>query len=318
MVYYIVVIVVLSFIVWNMTLIGYHEKIGQDLNTQEDDVFDPRCKSIQMIHEKGNDKAILMIHGFPSTPYTYAYAAQRAFEAGYDVYVPLLPGFGTHPDNLEHTTYSQWYDYIATFYRELRFRYRFIAVVGTSMGGSMTLQLGETYCATDANPDALTTLAAPVFLNSIKDRAIQDWKMYVARTVALFTPSIGTGIHGGKEEENDGDELWIGYKGQFIRAGLSFLYALKGIRKNLGAITCPLLAIHDENDATVPYANLHVIAKGVQAKPFISKTVHMTSNHNRHVLLMYPSVQKELMDDMLQFFESIRTGTSYRGVINNE
>ncbi|MDD5076019.1 MAG: alpha/beta fold hydrolase [Sphaerochaetaceae bacterium] len=318
MIYYILIIAVLSFVIWNMTLLGYRDEDQQVSEPNVDDVFDQRCKPIVLVHETPNDKAVLMIHGFPSTPYAYEFAARQAFDAGYDVFVPLIPGFGTHPKDLEHTTFSQWYHYIEQEYENIRFRYRFVAVIGTSMGGSIALKLGETFNSPATSIDALTTIAAPVFLNSLKDLTVKDWKLYFARTVALFTPSIGTDVFKGKDEENDGDELWIGYRGQFVRAGLSFLYALKDIRKNLPAITCPLFAIHDKHDATVPYKNLKVIADNVQAMPFHSKTVEMTSKHNRHVLLMYPSVRKNLTDEILQFFESIRTENWEKGVTSNE
>ena len=298
---YIIVVVVGAFIVWNVTLWGYTDRNKQPLEPELEAVFDPRCRPIVMEQVKPSERAVIMVHGFPSTPNTYAYAAERAYQAGYDVYVPLLPGFGTKPEDLEHTTFSQWYAYLAEFYETVRARHAFTAVIGTSMGASMTLRLGEDYSGTVQKPHALVTVAAPVFLNSIRDRSIKDWKMYLARTAALFYSSIKTGIHVGKEEENDGDEQWIGYTGQFVRSGLSFLYALKGIRKNLASITCPLMAIHDLHDRTISYKNLKIIEEHVNAKPFVSRTVEMDKDHNKHVLLMYRSVQKELMDEILQF-----------------
>lgn len=304
MAYIIATVILCAFILWNMTLWGYRPRHDEVLQPQPDRVFDQRCRPIVREHEGRCGRAVLMIHGFPSTPYSYSYAAQRVFEAGYDVHVPLLPGFGTDPKDLEETCFTQWFAYVANEYERLRSRYRYLAVVGTSMGGSMTLALGERYCHTAKAPDALVTIAAPVFINSLPDGVVHDWKLYAARTVALFTPSIGTAVFTGKEIENDGDELWIGYRGCFVRAGLSFVHALRRIRRELGRIDCPLLAMHDRNDRTVPYKNLSVISAQVSSKAAITLTTRMQGDHNRHVLLMYRSIQQSLLDTILTFLAS--------------
>ncbi len=297
-------ILFLLFLGWNIFLWGYRDEGKPILEPQPERVFDPRCQPIFLVHDPPADKALIMVHGFPSTPHTYGYAASRAFAEGYDVFVPLLPGFGTKPEDLYQTTFSQWYGYLARFYQSKRTQYRFLGVIGTSMGGAMTLKLGEDFSGTPQEPEVLITLAAPVFINSIRDRVVKRWSMYIMRTVALFTPALSPDIHWGGTKQNDGDEIWIGYRGSFVRAGLSLVYAFKGIRRDLPKITCPLLSFHDKRDGTVPYGNLKVIASNVQAEPFRERTVEMQADHNHHVLLMYVSVQKQLMDEIFEFCES--------------
>lgn len=75
-----------------------------------------------------------MIHGFPSCPYLYTYFADYFPNEGYDVYVPLLPGFGTDPKDLENTCFNQWYEYVRRYYLELRPKYDRIILMGHSMG----------------------------------------------------------------------------------------------------------------------------------------------------------------------------------------
>ena len=55
-------------------------------------------------------------------------------------------------------------------------------------------------------------------------------------------------------------------------------------------------------DRTIAFQNLAVIQEAVQAQPFVGRTTQMHSDHNRHVLLMYRSVQQELTDEILAFF----------------
>ncbi len=301
MVYVIIVCLFILFVGWNACLWGYRDTHTEPIEPQPDQVFDPRCLPIILEHDPPAKRALIMVHGFPSTPHTYEHVAKSAYAAGYDVFVPLLPGFGTKPKDLYETTFTQWYGYLARFYLDKRVAYAFVGVIGTSMGGALTLKLGEDFCGTPKTPDALVTIAAPVFINDLRKRVIQRWNMYLMRTVALFTPALSPDLHHGGTTKNDGEEIWIGYRGTFVRAGLSLVYALKGIRKNLYRITCPLMSFHDSKDGTVPYQNLQVIAQHVQAKPFIERTVEMTSSHTHHVLLMYPSIQNILFGEILDF-----------------
>ncbi len=301
MVYVIIVCLFLLFLGWNTFLWGYRDKHAEPIEPQPDQVFDPRCLPIILEHDPRSERALIMVHGFPSTPHTYQHVAECAYAAGYDVFVPLLPGFGTKPKDLYYTTFTQWYGYLTRFYLDKRANYPFVGVIGTSMGGALTLKLGEDFSETPKAPDALVTIAAPVFINDLRKGVVQRWNMYLMRTAALFTPALSPDFHHGGTTQNDGEEIWIGYRGTFVRAGLSLVHALKGIRKNLYRITCPLMSLHDIKDGTIPYQNLQEIAQHVQAKPFIERTVEMTSSHTHHVLLMYPSVQDKLFGEILDF-----------------
>ena len=310
MVYIIIIIILIAILGWSALLIGYRDKHTKLLSVHVDQVFDKRCLPIILEHDPPAKKAIIMVHGYPSTPYCYTYAAQRAYQAGYDVYAPLLPGFGTKPADLYNTTFSQWYAFLKNFYEDKRIEYEYLYVLGTSMGGSMTLRLGEEFSGTPEAPDALVTVAAPVFLNDLRLGAIQNWGYYIMRIIALFVPAINPKIHTGDKEVNDGNELWIGYSGSFVRGGVSFMHALKQIRKNLDHITVPLLAIHDEGDKTISFKNLSVIQSAVNAHPFVARPTAMQATHRKHVLLMYKSVQEELMDEILAFLKKTRGAES--------
>jgi carboxylesterase len=302
MVYVVLTLLLILIFCWSALLWGYRDRYTDPIEPLVDEAFDPRCLPIILQHDPPAKAAIIMVHGYPSTPYSYEYTANRAFEAGYDVYVPLLPGFGTKPSDLYHTSFTQWYGYLRNYYLDKRSKYDHLFVIGTSMGGSMTLRIGEEFSETSDAPDALATIAAPVFLNDISLGVIQKWGYYFMRIVALFTPAIGGRIHTGNSKENDGEELWIGYSGAFVQGGVSLMHALKKIRKDLPNITAPLYSAHDIADKTIAFQNLAVIQEAVQAQPFVARTTHITSQHNRHVLLMYRSVQKELTDEILAFF----------------
>lgn len=313
MAYAIATILIILIFSWSALLWGYRDRNTEPIAPMVDEVFDRRCLPIILEHDPPADKAIIMIHGYPSTPYSFDYAAHRAYDAGYDVYAPLLPGFGTKPEDLYATTFSQWYGYIENYYRDKRAEYEYLFVVGTSMGGSMALKLGETFSDTELAPDGVATVAAPVFLNDVRLGAIQKWGYYFMRLVNVFTPALHARTHSGNEKQNDGEELWVGYAGSIVRGGVSFMHALKTIRKELPRLTVPLLAMHDIADKTISFQNLATIQASVGSDRFIARPTALNSNHNRHTLLMYPSVREELTDEMLAFFDQLVVPSQSKG-----
>jgi len=278
---WIIIIAIVLFILWNITLVGYRDKHTEALDVDLSKVFCEEAKSIVL--EQNSKTAILLVHGFPSTPSVYKYSSEKFFQAGMDVYAPLLPGFGTDPIAFADTTFTQWFAYLCKYYENLRSSYETLYVLGISMGGAMTLKLGETYCNTEKAPDALVSIAAPVAYNSlIRDAHIVQ----------------------GNPKGDDGSEYWYGYGGIFIRAGLSLVHAMKQIRKELPKITCPLLSIHDVNDGVVPFKNQAIIKAGQKSCRFKDIQTNMEKHkHPRHALLLYRSIQGELTQTIIDFLQ---------------
>lgn len=185
--WFLILFLIIVFILWNTTLFAYRDRNVAPLTVDESKTCCDEAKSL-IFTTPGCKQAILLVHGFPSTPSVYHYSAERFHEEGLDVYAPLMPGFGTDPDQFAHTTFTQWFSYLCNYYENLRVQYETLYVLGISMGGMMTLKLGETYCQASLAPDKLVTIAAPVVYNSLKDGIITDWKQYISRTLGLFTP----------------------------------------------------------------------------------------------------------------------------------
>ncbi len=297
----IIILLILLFILWNGTLFGYRDRNTQKLTVDESQVCCEQAKSI-IYKKESNNRAILLVHGFPSTPSVYHYSAKRFAEAGLDVYAPLMPGFGTDPKSFANTTFTQWFSYMCSYYENLRAQYDTLYILGISMGGMITLKLGETYCNTEKAPDKMVSIAAPVVYNSIREGIFTDKRMYLARTLSLFVPAIGARIIEGDSKGEDGSEYWYGYGGLFLRPGLSLVHAMKDVRKSLGKITCPLFSIHDINDRTVPFKNLKIIQKENQSCDFHTLETEMGPyKHSHHALLLYRSIQESLTDTILSF-----------------
>lgn len=293
--------VILIVFIWSAFLIGYRED-EKELHSDESKVFDPRCRSIEI--ERGNDRAVLFIHGFPTTPDMYRYSAGIASEAGYDVFAPLIPSFGADYRDFAKTNFSSWYRWIEDYFNEKRRNYRYFYVVGVSMGGALTLKLAEN----NRDITAMAVFSAPVVYNSlIRDRIITNPAGYIARIIALFTPFIAPKCLTGHKGNNDGDDEWIGYGGQFPRQGVSIMHNLKAIRKRLPDIRTPVFLLHDKGDRTVPFANLAIIDReiGSEKKKTMTSSMDRRYRHTHHSLLMYHSCREKNTYDILDFFKEV-------------
>ena len=305
----ITIVILLLIIIWSSTLIFYKDRKVNYIDVDESKVFSSKCKSIILKHEVKTNTAVFMIHGYKSTPNVYNYSAHCFFEHGYDSYAYLLPGFGTSIEEFEKTNFTQWFNYISAKYEDIKKDYDNVFIIGISMGGLITLKLGEKYSDTDLEPSAIIPISAPIIYNSLlKDRKITDFSFYFARFVSIFKSTFNSSIINRIDEGDgeDNDNNWIGYKGLFLKQSLSLVKAEKKVRKNLKKIKCPLFAIHNITDKTVPFFNFPIIAKENNSRKFQAKIIKMIGyNHTMHVLLLYYSVRDELLDDINKFIEGV-------------
>ncbi len=90
-------------------------------------------------------KALLLIHGYTSTPQGFRRFAKYLQANGYGVRAPLLPGHGTVPEHLEKITWQEWLYTVEKEYWKLKERYSRVGIVGVSLGGNLSLLLASKY-----------------------------------------------------------------------------------------------------------------------------------------------------------------------------
>lgn len=264
-------------------------------------VMDPRAEPI--IRQTGRKGCFLLVHGFPSTPALYRRTAEQAEAAGYDVLVPLLPGCGTDPEIFKKTTFPMWYQFLKDLYLRERGKYEVFHVVGSSMGGALTLTLAAEFSGTEKAPTTITTAAAPTFINSLlRHRVLHAPALYLVRFVSWLTPFIPPGRDPSERPDVDGDSEWVGYHGIFTRQVYSLKMGLFCLRRRLKKISVPLFALHSRGDKTVPFENLWNLAKESGSAEVRTRALDLRSwNHSRHSLFLYRSIRDELFEDVLAF-----------------
>jgi len=93
-------------------------------------------------HDGDGSHGALVLHGFTGNPGSMRAVAEALAAKGFHVEMPLLPGHGTHVDDMLPTRWSDWVGEAEAAYQRLAQRASYIVVVGLSMGGALTLRLG--------------------------------------------------------------------------------------------------------------------------------------------------------------------------------
>jgi carboxylesterase len=89
----------------------------------------------------GGKIGVLVIHGFTSTPISIAPWAKFLNNCGYTVTAPLLPGHGTTWQQMNKTTWQQWYAEVEKSFLQLKQSCDRVFIAGFSMGATLALRL---------------------------------------------------------------------------------------------------------------------------------------------------------------------------------
>ena len=82
---------------------------------------------------------IVLVHGYTGSPSSMRPWAEYLNQRGYTVRVPLLPGHGTKPEDLNDVKWQQWPEKVESEISELFKTCSKVFVCGLSMGGGTTL-----------------------------------------------------------------------------------------------------------------------------------------------------------------------------------
>ena len=109
----------------------------------------------------GDDRGVLLLHGFAGTPFETRPLGERLHRAGFTVEGPVLVGHDRDVAALDATTWRDWVGGAQEELVALAARCRRVAVVGLSLGGLIALHLARVHGDLLA---ALGALAVPLWL----------------------------------------------------------------------------------------------------------------------------------------------------------
>jgi carboxylesterase len=193
---------------------------------------------------------ILLSHGFTGSPASMKPWAGHLAKQGYAVSVPRLPGHGTTWQEMNKTTWADWYAEIVRAFEALSDQVDTVVVCGLSMGGGLALRL-----AAD-NPDRVAGL---VLVNPAVRTDRKDVRLLpILKHVIPAMPGIANDIKKAGVEEH-------GYTKTPLRAADSMFQAYKALVADLGRITCPILLFRSTVDHVVDPSSGRVILSTVSS-----------------------------------------------------
>jgi carboxylesterase len=199
-------------------------------------------ESSQPFYYPGGPVGVLLVHGFTGTPFIFRELGKELADQGYTVSAPLLAGHGTHPDDLEKTTWKDWYKSIEAAYDKLAEDCQSVYVVGASFGGNLCC-----YLATKRKINGLILIGMPRWI----------YKHRLATMAATFMQLVGIRYYNkplGKI--TDGDSLLGGPNYSYlkipVKSAVQFFDVVDDMTEPvLAKIKIPTLLIQSDNDGLV-------------------------------------------------------------------
>jgi carboxylesterase len=194
---------------------------------------------------------ILLVHGFTGSPASMRPWAEYLNQRGYTVKVPLLPGHGTTPEDLNLVKWEEWPAKVESDLQELLRTCRKVFICGLSMGGGTALNIATRYSK---------ELSGIILVNPMIH--VKFVPHQLAWAISRFQ----------KMRESVGDDIKrpgiteYGYDSLPAVGVYQLLKMLHYTRKRLHDVTAPILLFHSVDDHTLPVTNTEIVMKGVGSR----------------------------------------------------
>ena len=196
----------------------------------------------------GGPHGALVLHGFTGNPQGLRGLAEAFAAAGFAVELPLLPGHGTHVDDMVDTTWDDWSATAEAAYADLAGRCDRVVVAGLSMGGSLAAWLGTRH------PEIAGLVCVNPAMEVPDEMAAAVQEMVDAGTDRI--PAIGNDVA-------DPDQREKAYDATPLRPLLSLAAAARDLAPDVARIACPVLIMTSTQDHVVDPVSSDKLAAGV-------------------------------------------------------
>ena len=217
------------------------------------------------LYKASSEVGLVLVHGFTAAPSEMRDIARHLADRGITVSAPLLAGHGTSPEDLERTTWQDWFASVNAAVDEMRARCKRVYLGGLSLGGALTL-----YTAAQRGQDlaGIIVMSAPIYLPTPLGYALKGIKRGMPY---LYKPFRDV-------EDPEARERHISYSHSPVAALASLVDFLGHVRGSLSQIDLPALIIYARRDHVVPFVSSHHIysrlARSISAcSPFIAASI---------------------------------------------
>lgn len=210
-----------------------------------------------LLGEGGN--AVLLIHGFTGLPHEMREFGEYLASQGFRVHAPLLPGHGSRKEEMIKTGRADWIRGAEEGLRLLKEEgAENIFVSGLSMGGTLTLYLGETH----PEVRGLMPICAPVYLT--------DWRLrLLLPVVKRFANYYSADLSDVLDESVLDNPVAREHRRRYDKIPLpcivELLALIRETKERLSDIRQPILIAQARKDRIVPPGNADYIFRSVSS-----------------------------------------------------
>lgn len=243
-------------------------------------------KGAEPFYFKGNDTAVLVVHGFTgSTQSMRYYGEQLNKKFGFTVMGPRLKGHGTSVEDMATTGYLDWVGSAEEALQELAKKHKKVYVTGLSMGGTITLSLAERF------PDIVAGIAPINAVAGIVSDQLTGLMML--QQAPERVPGVGADIKAKGVTE-------LAYK-EVAVSSLKEIYLFQAATGNLlHAVQCPSLVIQSKEDHVVdPKNGKHILDR------ISSKDKSMVTLENSYHVATLDNDKDLIVDKAGEFFKKL-------------
>lgn len=219
------------------------------------------------IRHDGGDVAVLLCHGFTSTPASLSDWAAALAQDGRTVSVPRLPGHGTTWQEMNRTRWQDWYSAIENELLDLAGTHGPVFVGGLSMGGALALRLAVHHPESVAGLMLVNPCVHLTDRRALPLRSLQMLGLPVLRHVVGGLPPIASDIRKQGVVE-------IAYPRTPLHALHSAGQLFADVKRDLPQVTAPLLLMRSATDHVVPLSSGQYVLARVSSTDVTDLTLH--------------------------------------------
>ncbi|MHA1221056.1 MAG: alpha/beta hydrolase, partial [Candidatus Heimdallarchaeota archaeon] len=194
----------------------------------------------------------LLSHGFTGAPYEMHELGKYLAGKGISVVGPRLPGHGTSISDMISTNSNDWYREYLKAYRTLADYCEEVFIGGLSMGGVLTLK-----CAAEVRVQGIIAMATPVKFDPVGNAFLPIFGSLLRKVSIKKTA---------KEIAYQKEKGIVCYERNPIGPANSLRKLIKGVRKNLGKITDPILIMQGLLDSKWVIKSSKIILEEVSSQ----------------------------------------------------
>jgi carboxylesterase len=230
--------------------------------------------------EHGRRVGVLLSHGFTGSPASMAPWGRHLAGHGFGVSVPRLPGHGTSWQEMNRTSWQDWYGELDRAFEKLRAEHDRVVVGGLSMGGGLVLKLAA---GKGRDVAGVMLVNAAVASSNKQLRAVP-----LLKRVIPSMPGIGNDIKKPGQEE-------YGYDRVPLKALASMMAGWKAVREDLAKVTQPIMHFRSAEDHVVDPSSSQIIARQVSSREvqerILENSYHVATLDNDAPLIFEESVE---------------------------